>query len=170
MQDALIAGAIALSALAGADAAAQTAKPCQAAEHRQFDFWIGQWDVYLPDGKKAGENLIVPFANGCGLLESWSGSSGTTGKSLNMYDVADRRWHQVWVDSDGTRLMLDGGLVDGKMVLGSDAPDPGKPGIVVKQKISWTPNPDGSVRQLWQVSTDGGATWRTEFDGKYVKR
>ena len=27
------------------------------------------------------------------------------------------------------------------------------------ERITWTPNADGTVRQHWQQSTDGGATW-----------
>jgi len=58
------------------------AKPCQAIEHRQFDFWVGQWDVFGPAGKKVGENKIELIADGCALLEQWSGNGGVTGKSL----------------------------------------------------------------------------------------
>ena len=160
MHNTTAAGAIAL-ALLGAPAAAQTPAPapCTDAAYRQFDFWIGHWDVYAPNGSKVGENRIEAFGGGCGLLENWSGGSGVTGKSLNMYDATDKQWHQAWVDSSGSRLLLDGQFSDGKMVLAA-------PG----QRISWSVNPDGSVRQHWQSSTDGGKTWTTAFDGKYVKR
>ena len=29
--------------------------PCPAPQSRQFDFWVGDWDVFMPDGKKSGE-------------------------------------------------------------------------------------------------------------------
>ncbi len=140
------------------------------AEQRQFDFWIGHWDVFDPTGAKVGENLIEPFANGCALAEHWTGTSGVTGRSLNMYDPTDKQWHQAWMDSSGSRLLLDGGFKDGKMVLGSDGPDPAKPGATLRQQITWSVNADGSVRQLWQTSGDGGKSWSTAFDGKYVRR
>jgi hypothetical protein len=38
------------------------------------------------------------------------------------------------------------------------------------QRITWAPQADGSVRQLWESSKDGGRTWSTAFDGKYVKK
>jgi hypothetical protein len=155
---------------AQAPAAAAPVSPCQGPEHRQFDFWIGHWDVYGPAGKKVGENLIEPFANGCGLIENWTGTGGVTGKSLNMYDVSDKQWHQSWVDSGGTRLALAGLFRDGQMVLESVGPDPAKPGATLRQRITWSMNADASVRQLWQASGDGGASWTTAFDGKYVKR
>ena len=84
------------------------AKPCQSSEHRQFDFWVGQWDVFATSGKKVGENRIELIADGCALLEQWTGNGGVTGKSLNIYDTIDRRWHQTWVDNGGTLLMLAG--------------------------------------------------------------
>jgi len=32
---------------------------CAAPEHRQFDFWVGRWDVFDPkSGKRVGESLI----------------------------------------------------------------------------------------------------------------
>jgi hypothetical protein len=162
---------VALAALgAQAPAPAAPPAPCQGAQHRQFDFWIGHWDVYGPAGKKVGENRIEAFAGGCGLAEHWTGSGGVTGRSLNVYDAADKQWHQTWVDSGGTRLELAGQFVDGKMVLGSSGPDPDRPGATLQQRISWSVNPDASVRQLWQASSDGGKTWMTAFDGKYVRR
>ena len=45
--------------------------------HRQFDFWIGRWDVFQPDGKKAGENLIEPILGGCPLLKRGPGGAGS---------------------------------------------------------------------------------------------
>lgn len=142
---------------------------CQAAEYRQFDFWLGEWDVYLPDGKKAGESRIESIGSGCALLENWSGQGGFTGKSLNSFDRADKRWHQHWVDSGGSLLTISGGLVDKRMVLTSAPTDPAAPGTM-HQRISWTPNDDGSVRQFWESSADGGKTWTVLFDGKYVRR
>ena len=32
--------------------------PCSGPEHRQFDFWVGEWDVTQPDGTPAGTNRI----------------------------------------------------------------------------------------------------------------
>jgi hypothetical protein len=37
-------------------------------------------------------------------------------------------------------------------------------------RVTWTPNADGSVRQFWELSKDGGKTWSVVFDGRYAKR
>lgn len=159
------------AALAGAQAPPPAPPPaCQSAEYRQFDFWVGTWDVYLPDGQQAGENRIEPISAGCALLENWSGRGGFTGKSLNIYDRDDKRWHQTWVDSSGGLLMIAGSLVAKRMVLTSDTANAGAASGGVQQRISWTPNDDGSVRQFWESSADAGKTWTVQFDGKYVRR
>ena len=37
-------------------------------------------------------------------------------------------------------------------------------------RITWTPNQDGTVRQHWENSRDEGATWQTVFDGLYTRK
>ncbi|MEW6705823.1 MAG: hypothetical protein AB1430_13340 [Pseudomonadota bacterium] len=155
---------------AAASAFAQPQPACAAAEHRQFDFWIGTWEVTTPDGKVAGENRIEAIANGCALLENWQGRSGFSGKSVNIFDRLDRRWHQEWVDSSGLRLTLAGRWAEGRMLMEGTLPNVDKPGQTVQHRISWTPAADGSVRQLWETSADGGKTWNVAFDGKYVRK
>lgn len=162
--------ACAAPSVGGSQTSQQQPKGCQEPIHRQFDFWVGHWDVFLPDGSKAGENRIDPIAAGCALQESWSGRGGFTGTSLNSFDRNDRKWHQLWVDSTGGRLDLAGGLDGNEMVLSSTAPHPQKPGVTVTQKITWTPNSDGSLRQFWQTSEDGGKTWTTAFEGRYLRK
>ncbi|MEO5883315.1 MAG: hypothetical protein ABIQ06_12935 [Caldimonas sp.] len=161
-----VATAAALLAVSGA-AAAQTPAPpppaCQSAEHRQFDFWLGEWEVFLASGKKAGDSRIESISAGCALLENWSGNGGFSGKSLNSYDSSDKLWHQSWVDSSGTRLELAGSWADKRMLLSSGSG-------AAMQRIAWSVNDDGSVRQLWESTTDGGKSWTVQFDGKYVRR
>jgi hypothetical protein len=149
-------------------AAEPAAKPCSSAANRQFDFWIGTWSVFDPSGALAGENRIESINNGCALLENWSGARGLSGKSLNVYDATDRLWHQFWVDSNGTRLVLRGGFVDGKMILSTSVPESDR--STPRHRIAWSLNADGSVRQLWESSSDGGSTWTVAFDGKYIKQ
>jgi len=143
---------------------------CSAPEYRQFDFWQGDWDVRDPSGKIVGRNRIVAIHGGCALQESWSGSSGHSGTSLNIFDGDRKRWHQTWVDSNGGLLQLDGGIVDGAMVLrGGETMSNTSPKTAL-QRITWTPQRDGRVRQLWESSSDGGKTWDVVFDGMYSKR
>jgi hypothetical protein len=162
-----------LASFAGT-ADAQTPPPapppaCTAPEHRQFDFWLGQWTV-VAGGKHAGDSRIESILDGCVLLENWTGASGSVGKSFNTYNRQTGQWEQFWVDNQGTRLFLRGGFSNGHMVLTGqqDQPD-AKTGKTQRERITWTPNADGSVRQLWETSTDDGKTWAVSFDGLYTR-
>lgn len=141
--------------------------PCSDSAYRQFDFWIGHWTV-TADGRTVGTNSIRAVHQGCALEENWRGASGVSGSSFNIYDQATDRWHQTWVDSQGTLLQLDGGLVDGAMVMSGDRPAPGGNGTA-SHRITWTPGADGSLRQMWEVSEDRGQTWSIVFDGHYTR-
>lgn len=137
---------------------------CPDPRSRQFDFWIGNWEVSNANGSVAGHNRIEPILDGCVLKESWTGSSGSAGTSLNFFDPVRGRWRQFWVWREGTTLELEGGMSYGAMVLEGDSVENGKP---VRNRISWSDPPDASVRQLWESSPDGGKTWQTIFDGTY---
>jgi hypothetical protein len=154
---------IAVLLLTAAAPALAQSRACAGPEHRQFDFWIGDWAVTNPAGKHAGDNTINPVAGGCALNEHWRGAKGGEGHSYSAYDSIRKVWHQTWVDRDGLVLQLDGGLQDGKMVLA---------GLTGKtlNRVSWEPRKDGSVRQLWESSEDQGKTWKIQFDGLYRKK
>jgi len=101
--------------------AAQAAAPCDGPEFRQFDFWVGEWQVNTPDGKFHGTNRIEREYGGCVIHEHYLTGRGYSGESLNIYDASRKVWHQSWVDNSGTLLTLEGHLIDGRMVLEGDA-------------------------------------------------
>jgi hypothetical protein len=154
-----------LVALAAPDWAG--AGPCDAPQNGQFDFWLGNWEVHA-GGEIVGYNTITKIQDGCTVVEDYrAAAGGYAGRSFNWWDPAASRWHQVWVDSGGTRLQLTGGLHDGSMVLTGDRL---RDGELVSDRITWTPHADGTVRQHWEISADGGLTWGTLFDGLYTRR
>jgi hypothetical protein len=147
--------------------AAAGAGACDGSEQRQFDFWLGEWNVRTPDGKLAGVNSISREYAGCVLHERYSTGRGYSGESLNTYDAGRKVWHQTWVDDSGTLLLLEGGLRGHNMVL--EGRTVGTDGQVTQHRITWTPNADGSVRQHWE-STDDKGLWSTAFDGSYTRK
>jgi hypothetical protein len=159
----LVLGLATLSSAIGAG----SPPPCAAAEHREFDFWLGSWNVHTPDGRLAGRNEIEREYGGCVIHERYDTDRGYRGESLNVYDAGRKVWHQTWVDSSGTLLLLEGGLRDGSMVLEGETA--GEGGRSARHRITWTPNADGSVRQLWE-STDAEGRWTVAFDGRYTRR
>jgi hypothetical protein len=158
--------------------------PCATAGHSQFDFWVGEWDVYpnVPvdpkNGKtKNGKTLpliahsrIEKLYAGCAIRENWMPVGGTGGGSLNNYDPATKRWHQTWVGSAAGRVEFEGGLTGDRMVLTGFWAGVNGPGQDALIRMSYIPQPDGSVRQQGEQSTDHGLTWGPNFDFIYRKR
>ncbi len=140
---------------------------CAGPEFHQFDLWIGSWDVTAQD-RVVGHNEIVSFAGGCALLENWTAGDGSGGKSINAWRPAEKRWTQHWVGAGGTILDLSGGLVEGRMVL--SGPVRQTPRGPVLDRITWTPVTPDQVRQVWEISTDSGTTWRAIFEGTYNRK
>jgi len=155
---------VAWLAIASAELAHAATSPCAAAGFRQFDFWLGTWEVTQADGKRAGRNVISSEDQGCQLLERWTSASGGTGTSMNFYDPKTDIWTQQWVGM-GILLRMTGGLKNGAMVLEGPLQylDSGKTTVL---RGIWTPLPDGRVRQQFLESTDG-KTWTDWFDGYY---
>lgn len=163
--------ALLASTPSGAKAQSPAPPACAGSEYRVFDFWVGEWDVYNPQGVLVGTNSIQPSLNGCVLHEKYETSVGYAGESFNIYDATRRVWHQSWVDNQGLLLSLEGGLnADGQMVL--EGVTTGADGGETKNRIRWS-RLDGlgdRVRQEWMVSTDGGRSWDVAFDGEYRRR
>jgi hypothetical protein len=138
---------------------APPADPCASPDHRAFDFWVGEWEVFLPDGRQAGSSVIEARLNGCAIHESWTSATGGHGNSYNFLDAARGVWHQTWIDAQGNALYIEGGPQGDSMVLSDGV-----------NRITWTPLASGHVRQHWEVTQDEGATWTTAFDGEYRRR
>lgn len=143
---------------------------CCTEAHQQFHFWVGDWEAFNAQGKKLGENNIVLMQDTCVMQENWtSASPGYSGTSYNYYDTKTETWHQLWIDNQGQTLKLFGGMEDGNMVLKSKEMT-GPQGKTYINRITWTPNDDGSVRQHWETSKDQGENWQTLFDGIYRRK
>ncbi|MCM8569350.1 hypothetical protein NE848_08165 [Gramella jeungdoensis] len=141
---------------------------CCTPAHEQFDFWVGNWEVFNEKGKKIGENLIEKLEDNCILSENWEGEKGGSGKSFNYYDPADSTWNQLWISNSGNILKLKGEGKPDKMILKSE-PVKGEKGNYYN-KITWTKNPDGSVTQLWELYDLQGNLLNEAFKGIYRKK
>lgn len=141
-------------------------RPCGDPAFRQFDFWLGEWtvkNVTNPQGTQGAENHITVDHDGCVIRENYT-NGAYTGMSVNWYDPGKGQWNQTWLDNQAYALVMSGGFENGSMVLASDA------SVSPVNRITWTPNDDGTVRQLWETSADGGKTWTVAFDGLYTRK
>lgn len=142
---------------------------CCTEKHEEFDFWMGSWETYNPDGTLAGTNEIDKIQGKCVLRENWTSSkAGYTGTSYNFYNYQEKQWEQIWVDNQGQSLHLKGNRKGNQMILLSEVLQD-KDGVDLWHRVTWTNNDDGTVRQLWE-STNDGQSWTVAFDGLYKKK
>lgn len=113
-------------ALSGGAASAQSAAPppCSGREHRQLDFWVGDWELEfdLPNGQvgRAANRITRDEFGDCAIVEHFvqpaggRAGGGYVGGSVSMYDAQLGRWRQMWVDNGGSPFVLVGGPVAGQ--------------------------------------------------------
>lgn len=84
-------------------------QPCNTPEARQFDFWIGEWNLTWGDEGK-GTNIITSTLGGCVILENFDGTPSITlkGMSVSTFNARSGKWEQTWVDNQGGYLDFTG--------------------------------------------------------------
>ncbi|MFA6958159.1 MAG: tetratricopeptide repeat protein [Thermoanaerobaculia bacterium] len=140
--------------------------PCGTPEYRQFDFWLGSWEVRDPAGHVVGHNDVTLHLDGCMLMENWKSGAGHAGMSMNYFEPTDGSWNQIFIDNGGVPSgwpPLKGKLVDGKMVLST------LQGVKPETRWIWSKTGDGRVRQLAEQLGDDGKTWSVIWDSYYGK-
>ncbi len=162
-------------AFAMTPAVANDPMPCRGATGgTALDFWVGDWNVVAAaNGTKMGDSRIERVLDGCAIVENWHGADANDdGKSLFVFSALTGLWDQTWVAQNTAR---PGGYKN-KHELAS-YPDGGirfqgnlfvRPGLVVLDRTTLTPQKDGRVRQTIEISKDGGANWIVSFDAYYV--
>jgi ketosteroid isomerase-like protein len=155
--------------LGGTNALAQTSNSasCTSPEYRQFDFWIGDWDVFESGSTTSAAHVRVDrILGGCVLREHYEDSTALVGESFTTYDTARKLWHQTWVTNRGRLLMIEGTQEDGRMVLSGTYY---RDNQEVRVRGSWMPM-GSSVRESAVTSDDAGKTWKPWFDLSFRPR
>ena len=158
------------------DSVRANADPCHARpEFRQFVFWVGEWDVLGASGRRVGGSRVERVLGNCALMETYTAAPGSSavpnyvGQAFHFFDTTAGRWVQHYIDTAGTPWDWTGEFKDGAMRYTREGPF-GPSNMPIKQRMTFSSLPEGKVRQLFEQSIDGGATWRAGFDGTYVKR
>ena len=142
--------------------------PCaKEPERHRFDFWIGEWDVTVKSGGRAGTSSIQSVSGGCALLENWTGLNGGRGKSLNAYNPQIHQWQQYWIGQDGAVSEFRTSKFDGTS-LQFFTKDDANPNAITR--LVFTPLDSATVRQFSESSSDGGKSWKTQYDFYYHRK
>ncbi|HEV7780253.1 MAG TPA: hypothetical protein VGO58_03255 [Chitinophagaceae bacterium] len=149
--------------------------PCSKPEYRQFDFWIGEWEAFRPDGKKAGDSKVSLVLDSCVIMEEWTSATVTSGlryagKSFNTYNAATKQWQQTWVDNvAGSNEYLLGKFEKNQIIYSSSPFQLDKDTMAIR-KMTFTNLSPSKIRQHGEISKDNGNTWTTEYDLEYRRK
>lgn len=129
---------------------------------RDFDFWLGEWDVTWGDGETGTSSVYSDFDDRV-IVESFDGrpSSELQGMSLSTFDEAAGVWRQAWVDSRGTFIVVSGSREDDVMELRTETGP--------LRRARWHDVTPDSFRWTLERSSDGGASWETVRELRYER-
>lgn len=145
---------------------------CTEAVHNQFDFLLGEWEVYKTDNPEwmIGASSVDKGLNNCAVREAWKPFTMLSGFGITSWDKHRKVWRSFWFDADNSIVEYEGGMKDGRMVLTGlwrGLLGEGKDGLM---RMSYEPVGHGSVRQIVTTSADQGKTWQPAFDFTYKRR
>ncbi len=161
-----------------APSASASPRPCDLPEGKQFDFWVGNWDLTWPAGQGGtpkgemgkGTNSIQKILGECIVQEHFEDSSTHyKGMSVSVYSPHFHEWRQTWVDTQGNYLPFSGTFHDGVMELRSPMRQKSDGTSVMTRMVFKNIKPD-SFDWDYQVSKDGGKTWADNWNIHYTRR
>ncbi len=141
--------------------------PCPDPGHEGFDFWLGTWELENADtGAPVGTSVITSELDGCVVMEDVVAVNGFPSRSLSVFDPATGDWHQSFVTGNTTNIRFTGGLQGDAMVMTASAPAfdfaTGTVGLR-ENRVTWRPNPDGTLSQVVEASFEGTPRPTVEF-------
>jgi hypothetical protein len=169
----LVLSLLAVTLVAQQSSPAAPPNPCAAAQQKQLDFWVGEWDLTWP-GQNAGEvghgvNSIRRIMDGCVVQENFSGLvQHLRGTSVSIFDISSGKWKQTWVDNEGGYLDFVGEFKDGQMILQREATGP--KGAKFLQRMVWKNITVNELDWSWESSRDDGKTWQVQWPIHYKRK
>lgn len=140
--------------------------------HRQFDFWVGEWDVNLRIQQQDGEwedkvqstAYIYQILDGKAILELWNENKyneGIKGYSLRYFNEEIGKW-ELWLNWPGKNQSgssrLEGSFRHGRGEFFSQFPK--NDSVTITQRYTFCDISPTSLRWDNAFSEDGGKTWK----------
>lgn len=133
--------AFAVVAVAGSIASAQEFPPKPGPEHDQLKKWVGNWDCAITamGNESKGTATYKMELGGLWLTSTFEGDFGGlkfSGRGLDSYDAAKKKYVAVWIDSFSTSpLVMEGTYDKEKKTQTMTGEGPGEGGKLMKYKM-----------------------------------
>jgi hypothetical protein len=150
--------------------AAVGSSPCAAdSSARQLDFWLGDWSVGTTEAPNTGHSKVSLALDGCLVSETWA-SDGTDHKGENVmaYNRDDKTWRGLFIDNRGRVHALRGVVT--AMAVEFQGPSRDESGKMILTKVKIVRLSHDHVEQIWQKSSDNGASWTTDVRMQYARK
>ncbi len=149
---------------------AANAGPCSTNPgSRQLDYWLGDWKISGPGAGPNATSRVYLALDGCMVVESWDGGRGHTGENMFGYSADDKSWHGMFVDNQGrVHVFVHGQVASGSAEFSGSSR--GANGDTVLDRVRIVRVGSDKAEQIWEKSSDNGATWATDFHGEYSRR
>lgn len=140
---------------------------CSKPAYAGLDFWVGEWAIYDEDRVRVGTNRVAKTPDGCAFVETWTGTLGDGGRSLNFFNERLDRWKQIWIGDTGGVVEQEGEVTAGELRLQGETVQANGARVLNRQVLSQTGS--GRLRQRAEISQDGGRSWVPQFEFTYVR-
>ncbi len=147
------------------------ADPCRNTPiNRQFDFWVGEWDVVSALGQPLGENRVELVMRDCALVEHWTNVGGRSGTSINVVDgsMGVPAWRQLYVSDFGGVTDYRGGVFENE-VMTLEARLLTASGDTLTRRMRFMVMTPDSIHQLIDDRQPDGS-WSQQFFGVYLRK
>jgi hypothetical protein len=137
-------------------------------ESRQLDYWLGTWTVAAPGSGPHATSRVTLSLDQCLVVENWDGGRGHSGQNTFAYSPDDKNWYGMFADNEG-RVHV---FTSGKISSGSaefQGTSRGPKGETVLNRVSIVRRSPNQVEQIWEKSTNNGASWNVAFRGEYSR-
>ncbi|WP_219892517.1 hypothetical protein [Aquisediminimonas profunda] len=144
---------------------------CTEPENRQFDFWLGEWDVSMTGTTDlVAESSITLADQGCVILETWRPFQGASGHSINGFDSSAKEWKQTWIDATGRITPYGGTMQDGTLIMDDRSGQTLANQKFAKRRMNFHPIDDSTVRQWGEGWDNAKQAWVVTWDLTYRRR
>lgn len=139
-----------------------------------FNFWEGEWEGTWQEGENEGRatNSLAWKTDGKVLEENFEiiegQSKGFQGTSISVFQPRTNTWRQAWADNQGGYYDFIGKFEGNKRIFQTHPKEVnGK--TIIQRMVFYDIKPD-SFMWDWELSVDGGESWKLNWRIQYKRK